>query len=971
MTSAATDMSTAGGDERTPREPDPPFPFLGWIRAPNPKPRRFAVPIWARVAVAIAVTLGLGIWGYRQLHVKPRLDFIESLYAAIKLYTLDLGPAGGSSPGPDWQIWVALILAAGLVARGVFALGRVRVRRAAVRHLLRGHVIVCGAGVHGTRLVQLLADDYDVVLVDLDPLSPGMQQLPVPHEWRLIGDCATEGTLLGAGVRRAHWVIPVTGNDFVNSQIVSAVRGLAATGDALDRVHVMVQVEDPSLARFLEEEGDPSDHERTGTAPGAHTVEPLGKPIVSPFSANAIAAEALLDDSKVRVGDGEGALLAMRAGRAPNLLLVGDHPLIDAVILAALRRWRVRILREDEENTERKRPPIHVSLYGPGAEQRAQRLRDRWRPEPNVLTLEGRDSPPADAALDETDLWLQHPGRADHAIVVCRDELDGIALTLGVARALGDGARMTRVTTQFENALDAHVEERTAGSRHMATTEVKSIADLGADRDEMRGLPAPERLARAIRRTGDEADAPLRARELFDRAELGLRSDSGWRIRKAERPMLEALLQHDTAAHSVPLSAVVRAGLRVDLASSRNLLTAAQRLSTGQDPAAFATWCEYLRRLPAGTDSSDLASLQATTHDRAADWLLALRRATLGDAQGLDGFAPGGHVVKPADRVVILAGAAGSMAPAARRALEPMLDRALSDYDGVVLSGGTGVGIPGIAGRVAQRQHLRLVGYTPVGMAAPELYDTLRETPESTEFSVLEPLTMWTDVLRAGVPAGRVRLLVCPGGEITIQEILLARALGAQIGFIDPASDATAPLDDLLPFGSAGVLELPADAMTIRALINPTELPPPLRNAIARYVHNDYRRAQRHRKSYSDPALAPWDELLPSLQASNLAQADHIPSKLTLIGKRLVQPGEPLELSDEQVELLAEVEHGRWNVERLAAGWRVGERQLGRSTSPDLKPWTELADATREYDREAVRNLGPALADAGWGVVDV
>ena len=191
--------------------------------------------------------------------------------------------------------------------------------------------------------------------------------------------------------------------------------------------------------------------------------------MVSPFSANAIAAEALLDESNVRgessvrgEADSDLPLMAMRNGAAPNLLLVGDHPLIDALVLATLRRWRVRTLRELESASGRVRPPIHISIYGPEAEQRVARLRETWRPEPEVLTIEGRDSSRPTGASPEIDDWLRARGRGDHAIVACLDELDGIALTLTVARALGDRARMTRVTTQFENELDAYVEERTA-----------------------------------------------------------------------------------------------------------------------------------------------------------------------------------------------------------------------------------------------------------------------------------------------------------------------------------------------------------------------------------------------------------------------------------------------------------------------------------------------------------------------------
>ena len=39
--------------------------------------------------------------------------------------------------------------------------------------------------------------------------------------------------------------------------------------------------------------------------------------------------------------------------------------------------------------------------------------------------------------------------------------------------------------------------------------------------------------------------------------------------------------------------------------------------------------------------------------------------------------------------------------------------------------------------------------------------------------------------------------------------------------------------------------------------------------------------------------------------------------------------------------------------------------------SPHLKPWVDLSDDVQEYDREAVRNIGLALEDTGWGVADI
>jgi hypothetical protein len=277
-------------------------------------------------------------------------------------------------------------------------------------------------------------------------------------------------------------------------------------------------------------------------------------------------------------------------------------------------------------------------------------------------------------------------------------------------------------------------------------------------------------------------------------------------------------------------------------------------------------------------------------------------------------------------------------------------------------------------GEVARELGLSAVGYAPAGRGDPELYPVLRETADSSAFSVREPLAMWSEILGKGIDINDVHVVVCPGGPITRAELLLARGLGALVAWLDPADEADMPLDDDLPFGADDVWELPADAMTLRAFLRwrglPNALPEQFREELAKYLHSDYRRKQRDRKPSGDPSMAPWEELLPYLQLSNLLQADDIPNKLAAVGKRLDKPGQRLHLSEEQIELLAEIEHGRWNLERLTSGWQLGERRVSRRVTPYLKPWEALTNEAKEYDREAVRNIDPALEACGWGVAD-
>ena len=233
---------------------------------------------------------------------------------------------------------------------------------------------------------------------------------------------------------------------------------------------------------------------------------------------------------------------------------------------------------------------------------------------------------------------------------------------------------------------------------------------------------------------------------------------------------------------------------------------------------SFTAWCEYARRI--GVEHvGELAGLidELADTDPVAAQLLRLRAFTLGERKRLGVPA---HPLAPTPRVAIFAGAAASMSARAGAELESLLLSALEGFDGTIISGGTCVGVPGVVGRVSRVLDLTAIGYVPEGHGDAALYSELRHTPGATDFSVREPLAMWADILGAGIAIVDTRVVVCPGGEITIQELLLARALGAAVAWLDPAGESATPLADLLPDGDKDVLALPADARAVRDFLD-------------------------------------------------------------------------------------------------------------------------------------------------------
>ena len=408
-------------------------------------------------------------------------------------------------------------------------------------------------------------------------------------------------------------------------------------------------------------------------------------------------------------------------------------------------------------------------------------------------------------------------------MVACADELDGVRLTLSISRALGGGVLMTRVTTQPMTVLDRRLRERTESNEQLATASIKEIAALACDPHAMARVAARQRLEVALERDlGADADAA--ASQLFER--LSVHSDATWRSPPPERAMLRQLLE------PVPISALVDAGLAVDLETPENLRAAAQRLTAaGATVDAFTAWCEYARHVTQTSPEHVLSGLNEPAADKTATEILSLRAQLI-----LRNARPAGKrstpdarggVLAGAQRIAIIAGGADTMTRDSEtyKMAGTLLRRSLEGFDGMLLSGGTSAGLPGLVGEIARDYGLRVVGYVPAKQGDPSLYPVLRETHGSANFSELEPLEMWSDIVASGIDVDAVRVVAFPGGSITQAEMLLARALGARVAWLDPAGTEPLPLEDALPFGADGVLELPVDPMTLRAFVGlPSQL---------------------------------------------------------------------------------------------------------------------------------------------------
>jgi hypothetical protein len=303
-------------------------------------------------------------------------------------------------------------------------------------------------------------------------------------------------------------------------------------------------------------------------------------------------------------------------------------------------------------------------------------------------------------------------------------------------------------------------------------------------------------------------------------------------------------------------------------------------------------------------------------------------------------------------------------------------------FRGTIISGGTREGIAGLVGDLREHfgNRLRTVGYLPANIPTRipndatvdrdgNRYDEIRSTT-GTGFSPLEPLQNWIDLVASGISPKEVRLLGINGGAISATEYRIAAALGARVAIVgESGREADKLFSDPDWTSAKNIIRIPRDPMTVREVLaaGTYTIGDDLANRLAPEIHELYRHDRRNELAKQNKAMADWGALPASLQGSNRDQAHHILEKLKAIGCQVVPadgdaPGE-FAFTKEEVELLAEIEHGRWNVERLLDGWRYGEvKDVDRKISPYLVSWPELTEEVKKWDRDAVEAIPGLLA---------
>jgi len=190
----------------------------------------------SRVRKIAAVMALLVAAGTAIVHYFGGIEWWRALYLAVGVVT----SAGiDDDKFNDAQPWVkvsavmvqltGIVLMALLTAVVVDSLIGARLSRiiGGVRGRPRNHVVVCGLGTVGARVLEILTErGVAVVGVDQDEDAPGVL---VAHRLRIpvvIGDSSNEETLRSAGVQRCQSVLAITDGDITNLESAMVARDL-------------------------------------------------------------------------------------------------------------------------------------------------------------------------------------------------------------------------------------------------------------------------------------------------------------------------------------------------------------------------------------------------------------------------------------------------------------------------------------------------------------------------------------------------------------------------------------------------------------------------------------------------------------------------------------------------------------------------------------------------------------------------
>lgn len=341
------------------------------------------------------------------------------------------------------------------------------------------------------------------------------------------------------------------------------------------------------------------------------------------------------------------------------------------------------------------------------------------------------------------------------------------------------------------------------------------------------------------------------------------------------------------------------------------------------------------------------------------------------------------------DDVIIIAGISQKPNNAEFAEYKIYLSEVLRDFSGSVISSGAITGLYGLLGNVIGEKKesgtkiFRAIGYLPNAKEVNGNFDCNIRT-KSENYSILEPLSYWVDILLSNTNPNNVIVVGINGDEISSLEYKMALAFGAKVCLAGKTGGAaqTVVFDQNWK-NLSNLYNIPNDPCTLwaianfnkRGTLNSEEI-----NQLAPKMHEFYRakrlsgfNSEKETDINKYRVMMEWDKLSPALQKSNIRQVafmEHIFNR----GGFVFRKSDNLQklVVNEQIvtlDLMAQLEHGRWNAERLMDGWRFGQKDVLNKRTPYLVAWNDLDYETKSYDYDPIKNFPEILLQIGYEVV--
>jgi hypothetical protein len=232
-----------------------------------------------------------------------------------------------------------------------------------------------------------------------------------------------------------------------------------------------------------------------------------------------------------------------------------------------------------------------------------------------------------------------------------------------------------------------------------------------------------------------------------------------------------------------------------------------------------------------------------------------------------------------------------------------------------------------------------------------------------------------------GLPAtGEYIVFVClDGDDDALREgLAMAHSLASQRAHVVVCMRKSTPFAGVLAARS-GLVDDVMGRLSVFGVIQEACVPANIRDdfteQLARSIHSAYvaMETAKGETPATNPSMVPWERLPEYLRQSNIAQAADIGVKMAAVGAVVVPESAAapeLAFTDQETEVLAKLEHERWMREKIQAGWKYGQpRDDEHKIHPDLRDWTDLSDAAKDKDRNAMRTLPATLYDAGFRIL--